>query len=173
MRRGDKPHSDTGTLAGDTFLFNVPDRHALIKILDKDYAVAGIPKVDDRGRTVDVHCLRHSFATWIGESGPPVPKTGGGDYEPVLQEQLTTTAAEVSATVSPKAQKVVAQSDSKPPRSGGHKRKSEPAAAEDNGSPDSAPSADFAAALAMIASLPLSDAEKAEAVRRLLLSHET
>jgi len=69
MRRGDQKTPDTGRLSGDELLFNVPDRHALVKILDKDYAVAGIPKTDDRGRTVDVHCLRHSFATWIGESG--------------------------------------------------------------------------------------------------------
>ncbi len=69
MRRGDEKTPDTGRLSGDELLFDVPDRHALVKILDKDYAVAGIPKTDDRGRTVDVHCLRHSFATWIGESG--------------------------------------------------------------------------------------------------------
>jgi site-specific recombinase XerD len=69
MRRGEQQGSHAGTLSGDELLFNVPNRHALVKILDKDYAVAGIPKIDDRGRTVDVHCLRHSFATWIGESG--------------------------------------------------------------------------------------------------------
>jgi len=60
---------DIGRLSGDELLFNVPDRHTLVKILDKDYAVAGIPKIDDNGLSVDVHCLRHSFATWIGESG--------------------------------------------------------------------------------------------------------
>ena len=69
MRRGDQKSPDAGRLAGEELLFNVPDRHALVKILDKDYAVPGIAKIDDRGRTVDVHCLRHSFATWIGESG--------------------------------------------------------------------------------------------------------
>ena len=79
-----------------------------------------------------------------------------------------TTAAEVSATVSPKAQKVVTESDSKPAPSGGRKPKSEPPVETGNGTPDSAPPADFASALAMIATLPLSDAEKAEAVRRLL-----
>jgi hypothetical protein len=41
----------------------------MLRIIDRDFAVAGIEKVDDRGRTVDIHCLRHSFATWIGESG--------------------------------------------------------------------------------------------------------
>jgi hypothetical protein len=274
-------------------LFNVPDRHALVKILDKDYAVAGIPKTDDRDRTVDVHCLRHSFATWIGKSGvspkdaqrlmrhsdvnltmrythgtaeaeskaldalpvvstspdrsanlatgtgsdwqaapmfapatdfsvrrmspsgkvgnisgfsadsasaqkrpenpakqgisghpekytredsnlqPPVPKTGAANHEPVSQQQFTATAAEVSATVSPKTQKVVSESDSKPAASDGRKRKSELPVSTGNGSSDAATSGDFAAALAMIATLPLSDAEKAEAVRRLLVSHGT
>ncbi|MGZ0175116.1 MAG: site-specific integrase, partial [Planctomycetales bacterium] len=55
MRRGEATLPDAGRLAGEELLFNVPDRHALIKILDKDYAVAGIAKIDDRGRTVDVH----------------------------------------------------------------------------------------------------------------------
>jgi len=41
-----------------------------------------------------------------------------------------------------------------------------------NGSSDVATSGDFTAAMAMIASLPLSDAEKAEAVRRLLSNRE-
>jgi hypothetical protein len=41
----------------------------MLRIIDRDSAVAGIEKFDDRGRTVDIHCLRHSFATWIGESG--------------------------------------------------------------------------------------------------------
>ena len=86
---------------------------------------------------------------------------------------VTTTAAQVSASVSPKAQKVVTQSDSKSAPSGGRKRKSEPAVTAGNGSPDVATSGDFTAAMTMIASLPLSDAEKAEAVRRLLVSHGT
>ena len=85
---------------------------------------------------------------------------------------VTTTAAEVSATVSPKAQKVVTESDSKPAPSGGRKRKSEPAVTAGNGSSDVATSGDFASALAMIASLPLSAVEKAEAVRRLLSGDE-
>ena len=40
-------------------LFNVPS--ALIRILDYDLAAAGIAKRDDRGRTVDVHAMRHTF----------------------------------------------------------------------------------------------------------------
>ena len=56
-------------LRGTEKLFAVPDRRSMLRIIDRDFAVAGIEKVDDRGRTVDIHCLRHSFATWIGESG--------------------------------------------------------------------------------------------------------
>jgi hypothetical protein len=33
------------------------------RILDHDLAAAGIPKRDDRGHTVDVHALRHTFGT--------------------------------------------------------------------------------------------------------------
>ena len=56
-------------LPGTEKLFAVPDRRSMLRIIDRDFAVAGIEKVDDRGRTVDIHCLRHSFATWIDESG--------------------------------------------------------------------------------------------------------
>jgi integrase len=73
IRRGETKPSNVG-LPANAHVFNVPNRHALVKILDKDYAVAGIPKIDERGQTVDVHSLRHSFATWIGESGVS-PKT--------------------------------------------------------------------------------------------------
>jgi hypothetical protein len=31
----------------------------LVRILDRDLKAAGIPKTDDRGRTVDVHALQH------------------------------------------------------------------------------------------------------------------
>ena len=36
MRRGDQKSPDAGRLAGEELLFNVPDRQALVKILDKD-----------------------------------------------------------------------------------------------------------------------------------------
>jgi hypothetical protein len=44
-----------------TLLFDVPT--GLVRILDRDLAAAGIPKKDERGRTVDVHAMRHSFGT--------------------------------------------------------------------------------------------------------------
>lgn len=54
-------------LPPDTPLFNVPT--GLIRILDRDLAAAGIPKRDDRGRTVDVHALRHTFGTHLSKGG--------------------------------------------------------------------------------------------------------
>jgi len=48
-------------------LFNVPS--ALIRILDCDLAAAGIAKRDDRGRTVDVHAMRHTFGTHLSKGG--------------------------------------------------------------------------------------------------------
>jgi len=48
-------------------LFDVPE--ALVKILDRDLKAAGIPKRDDRGRTVDVHALRHTFGTHLSKGG--------------------------------------------------------------------------------------------------------
>jgi hypothetical protein len=40
-----------------------------VKILDRDFVVAGIPKADDRGRTVDFHSLRHTFGTLLSVGG--------------------------------------------------------------------------------------------------------
>ncbi|MCL4191399.1 MAG: tyrosine-type recombinase/integrase, partial [Thermoguttaceae bacterium] len=54
-------------LPPDTPLFTVPA--GLVRILDRDLAAAGIPKRDDRGRTVDVHALRHTFGTLLSKCG--------------------------------------------------------------------------------------------------------
>ena len=51
----------------DTPLFTVPK--ALVRILDRDLVAAGIPKRDERGRTIDVHALRHSFGTLLSKGG--------------------------------------------------------------------------------------------------------
>jgi len=48
-------------------LFNVPS--GLIRIFDRDLEAAGISKTDDRGRTVDVHALRHTFGTLLSKGG--------------------------------------------------------------------------------------------------------
>ncbi len=54
-------------LPSSTPLFNVPDK--LVKILNRDLTAAGIAKRDERGRTVDVHALRHSFGTLLSKAG--------------------------------------------------------------------------------------------------------
>jgi len=54
-------------LPPDTPLFTVPA--GLRRILDRDLKAAGIPKRDERGRTVDVHALRHSFGTLLSKVG--------------------------------------------------------------------------------------------------------
>ena len=54
-------------LPADTPLLNVPT--GLVKILDRDLRVAGIAKCDDRGRTVDVHAMRHTFGTHLSKGG--------------------------------------------------------------------------------------------------------
>ena len=48
-------------------LLTVPDK--LVRILDRDLAAAGIPKIDERGRSVDLHTMRHTFATMLSTSG--------------------------------------------------------------------------------------------------------
>ncbi len=64
FRRGE-PVPDR--LPDSTPLFTVPD--GLVRILDRDLIAAGIPKRDERGRTVDVHALRHSFGTLLSKAG--------------------------------------------------------------------------------------------------------
>ncbi len=57
-------------LSADTPLFDVPE--GLVKIFDKDLEVAGIPKRDERGRTLDIHALRTTFATHLSRGGVPL-----------------------------------------------------------------------------------------------------
>jgi integrase len=54
-------------LPPDTPVFDVP--HKLSKILNRDLKAAGIAKRDDRGRTLDVHALRHTFGTLLSKGG--------------------------------------------------------------------------------------------------------
>jgi hypothetical protein len=61
------PRGAAGRVPVCTPLFNVPAK--LIKILDRDLKAAGIEKKDDRGRTVDVHALRHSHASHLSARG--------------------------------------------------------------------------------------------------------
>src|SRR5262249_16573373 len=46
----------------------------LLRILNRDLRLAGIPKVDERGRTLDVHALRTTFGTLLSKGGVP-PRT--------------------------------------------------------------------------------------------------
>jgi integrase len=66
-------------LPPETPLFDVPDK--LCKILNRDLVMAGIArrvkvgdkwrveKRDDRGRTIDVHALRHTFGSLLSKGG--------------------------------------------------------------------------------------------------------
>ncbi|MGO9109108.1 MAG: tyrosine-type recombinase/integrase, partial [Thermoguttaceae bacterium] len=56
-----------GVVAANTPLFAVPS--GLVRILEYDLRLAGIPKVDERGRSVDVHALRHTFGTLLSKAG--------------------------------------------------------------------------------------------------------
>ena len=62
--------TNTIKLASETRLFRVPVE--LVKILNRDLKLAGISKRDDRGRVLDVHCLRGTFATLLSKGGVPL-----------------------------------------------------------------------------------------------------
>jgi len=51
----------------DEPLFSVPRN--LINSFNLDLAAAGIPKEDERGRTLDLHALRHTFGTHLSKNG--------------------------------------------------------------------------------------------------------
>ena len=57
-------------LPASTRLFHIPS--GLTRILDRDLAVAGIPKRDERNRVVDVHALRVTFGTHLCAAGVPL-----------------------------------------------------------------------------------------------------
>ncbi|HJZ57475.1 MAG TPA: site-specific integrase [Gemmataceae bacterium] len=59
-------------LPGDTPVFTVPE--GLRLILNRDLKAAGIPKRDDRGRTIDVHAMRTTFGTLLSKTGT-TPRT--------------------------------------------------------------------------------------------------
>ena len=46
-------------------------QRGLVGIFDRDLAAAGIDKHDDRGRSLDVHALRHTFGTHLSKAGVP------------------------------------------------------------------------------------------------------
>ncbi len=54
-------------LPAGTPLFTVPA--GLLRILNRDLRLAGIPKRDERGRTLDVHALRTTFGTLLSKAG--------------------------------------------------------------------------------------------------------
>lgn len=57
-----------GKLPSDTLLFPSVTSQ-LIKVLDLDLAAADIAKQDERGRTVDVHALRHTYGSLLSAGG--------------------------------------------------------------------------------------------------------
>jgi integrase len=57
------------TLPAAMSLFDMP--RSMTSIFDRDLAAAGIDKRDERGRTLDVHALRHTFGTHLSKAGVP------------------------------------------------------------------------------------------------------
>ncbi len=57
-------------MPGDGPIFTIPA--GLVRIFDRDLKLAGIPKRDERGRTLDVHALRTTFGTLLSKGGVPL-----------------------------------------------------------------------------------------------------
>ena len=57
-------------VAWSTFATGVnPAKHNIFDFLNRDLKFAGIPKTDERGRTLDVHALRTTFGTLLSKGG--------------------------------------------------------------------------------------------------------
>lgn len=56
-----------GSGSGEGRLFRVPSDFK--RVFDADLAAAGIAKTDAHGHTLDIHCLRHTFATLLARRG--------------------------------------------------------------------------------------------------------
>jgi hypothetical protein len=64
---GERGESIPTRLPGETAVFTVPAQ--LYRILDRELKMADIPRRDERGRTLDVHALRHTFGTLLRIEG--------------------------------------------------------------------------------------------------------
>jgi len=58
---------DSKKLSPSAFLLSVPN--GFLRIFDRDLKAAGVPKRDERKRTVDLHALRTTFATMLSTTG--------------------------------------------------------------------------------------------------------
>ena len=58
-----------GRPPGEGVVIEVP---RLLKTFNEDLALAGIPKRDTSGRTVDLHCLRHTYGTLLIKAGADI-----------------------------------------------------------------------------------------------------
>jgi integrase len=58
-----------GDPPADGRVFDIPT--SFLKVFDRDLEAAGIPKRDERKRTVDLHALRTTFGTMLSKSGVP------------------------------------------------------------------------------------------------------
>jgi integrase len=54
-------------MAPSDLVYPIPDK--FLSRFDADCKRAGIPKTDERGRTIDIHALRTTFGTWLAKSG--------------------------------------------------------------------------------------------------------
>ncbi|MCK6484907.1 MAG: site-specific integrase [Phycisphaerae bacterium] len=59
--------TECGNPAATAPVFHVP--RALVNVLKRDLAAAGIPFVDESGRRLDVHAMRHTTATHLARAG--------------------------------------------------------------------------------------------------------
>lgn len=118
-------------LPADTPLFTVPA--GLVRILDRDLKAAGIPKRDERGRTVDVHAMRHTFGTLLSKGGV-APRTA--------QAAMRHSKIDLTMNVytDPKLLDVAGAMDSLPALPLGAGTQREPIAAKATGTDDKTPS---------------------------------
>ncbi len=115
----------------DAKLFKVPT--GLIRILNQDLIAAGIAKRDKRGRTIDVHAMRHTLGTLLSKGGV-APRTA--------QAAMRHSSIDLTMNVytDPKLLDVAGALDSLPNLSLDHKPTAVPNVLSATGTTDSTPS---------------------------------
>lgn len=69
------PHAGDRVFLSPTGVEWLPNRRGGLVILRRLLLAAGIPELDDSGCKVDIHALRHTFATRLARFGVPLQKT--------------------------------------------------------------------------------------------------
>jgi integrase len=125
--REDNVHVLGRPLRPNDRVFLTPRGHAwptattnLMRVLDRILEAAGIARIDEQGRKIDVHAMRHCFATRLARSGAPLvqaqqllghsdPKLTARVYSHLSLEDLRGAVERIESSSAPQLERVAAR----------------------------------------------------------------